>query len=108
MKHTLMKGIRKRFCGETSFEEAAEVAFHNEHEMFFTCDDTKAQVADLRKKRVQADETSEERGALAPQSGFRATAPSGYISRNILSRVSRIPRKRQRDRPVHKRRGRSQ
>ena len=37
---------------------AAEVAFHpqddnNKHEMYFTCDDIKAQVADLRKKRVQ-------------------------------------------------------
>jgi len=45
---------------------AAEEAFHpdnenNKHEMHFTCDDMKAQVADLRKKHVQVGETSEER-----------------------------------------------
>jgi catechol 2,3-dioxygenase-like lactoylglutathione lyase family enzyme len=45
---------------------AAEVAFHpqddnNKHEMYFTCDDIKAQVADLQKKRVPVGETSEER-----------------------------------------------
>jgi hypothetical protein len=45
---------------------AAEVAFHpdnenNKHEMYFTCDDIKAQMADLRKKHVELGETSEER-----------------------------------------------
>ena len=44
---------------------AAEVAFHphdqnNKHEMFFTCDDIKAQVAALQKKGVQVSEISEE------------------------------------------------
>ena len=45
---------------------AAEVAFHpdnenNKHEMYFTCDDIEAQIADLRKKHVQVGGTSEER-----------------------------------------------
>lgn len=45
---------------------AAEVAFHpqdenNKHEMYFTCDDITAEVADLRKKHVQVGEISEER-----------------------------------------------
>jgi len=45
---------------------AAEVAFHpdnenNKHEMYFTCDDIKAQMADLGKKHVEVGETSEER-----------------------------------------------
>jgi len=45
---------------------AAEVALHpdnenNKHEMYFTCDDIKAQMANLRKKHVEVGETSEER-----------------------------------------------
>ena len=45
---------------------AAEVAFHpqddnNKHEMYFTCDDLKTEVADLREKHVQIGKTSEER-----------------------------------------------
>src|SRR5262249_49138611 len=45
---------------------AAEVAFHphdqnNKHEMFFTCDDLKVQVAALQKKGVQVGKISEER-----------------------------------------------
>jgi hypothetical protein len=45
---------------------AAEVAFHpdnenNKHEMYFMCDDIKAQMANLRKKHVEVGETSEER-----------------------------------------------
>jgi catechol 2,3-dioxygenase-like lactoylglutathione lyase family enzyme len=44
---------------------AAEVAFHphdenNKHEMFFTCDDIKSQVAALQKKGVQVSTISEE------------------------------------------------
>jgi len=44
---------------------AAEVAFHlqddnDKHEMYFTCDDIKTQVADLRKKGVQVGEMFEE------------------------------------------------
>jgi catechol 2,3-dioxygenase-like lactoylglutathione lyase family enzyme len=44
---------------------AAELAFHphdqnNKHEMFFTCDDLKVQVAALQKKGVQVGEISEE------------------------------------------------
>jgi hypothetical protein len=44
---------------------AAEVAFHphdqnNKHEMFFTCDDLKVQVAALQKKGVQVGNISEE------------------------------------------------
>ena len=45
---------------------AAEVAFHpdnenNKHEMYFTCDDIKVQMADLREKDVAVGETFEER-----------------------------------------------
>ena len=45
---------------------AAEVAFHpdnenNKHEMYFTCDDIKAQMANLRRKHVEVGETFEER-----------------------------------------------
>lgn len=45
---------------------AAEVAFHphdqnNMHEMFFTCDDLKAQVAALEKKGVHIGEITDER-----------------------------------------------
>jgi catechol 2,3-dioxygenase-like lactoylglutathione lyase family enzyme len=45
---------------------AAEVAFHphdqnNKHEMFFTCDDLRKQVAALQKKGVQVGSVSEER-----------------------------------------------
>ena len=41
-------------------------AFHpdnenNKHEMYFTCDDIEAQMADLRRKHVEVGETSEER-----------------------------------------------
>ena len=44
---------------------AAEVAFHpqdqnNKHEMVFTCDDLKVQVAALQKKGVQVGQISEE------------------------------------------------
>ena len=46
---------------------AAEVAFHphdqnNKHEMFFTCDDLKVQVAALQKKGVQVGKISDEQG----------------------------------------------
>jgi catechol 2,3-dioxygenase-like lactoylglutathione lyase family enzyme len=45
---------------------AAEVAFHphdqnDKHEMFFTCDDLKVQMAALQKKGVQVGKISEER-----------------------------------------------
>jgi len=45
--------------------ERAEVAFHpqdqnNKHEMVFTCDDLKVQVAALQKKGVQVGQISEE------------------------------------------------
>ena len=45
---------------------AAEVAFHpddqnNKHEMFFTCDNLKAQVAALQKKGARVGKISEER-----------------------------------------------
>jgi predicted enzyme related to lactoylglutathione lyase len=45
---------------------AAEVAFHpheenNKHEMYFTCDDIKAEVAALKKRGAQVGEISEER-----------------------------------------------
>jgi predicted enzyme related to lactoylglutathione lyase len=44
----------------------AEVAFHpheenNKHEMYFTCDDIKAQIAALKKRGAQVGEISEER-----------------------------------------------
>lgn len=50
---------------------AAEVAFHphqenDKHEMYFMCDDIKAQVATLKKKGVRVGEISEQRwGTLA-------------------------------------------
>ena len=49
---------------------AAEVAFHphdqnNKHEMFFTSDDLKVQVAALQKKGVQVGKISEEQWGLA-------------------------------------------
>ena len=50
---------------------AAEVAFHphdenNKHEMYFTCDDVKAQRATLKKRGVQVSEMSEQQwGTLA-------------------------------------------
>lgn len=45
---------------------AAEVAFHshdenNRHEMYFMCDDIKAQVAALKKRGVQVGEVSEQK-----------------------------------------------
>jgi catechol 2,3-dioxygenase-like lactoylglutathione lyase family enzyme len=45
---------------------AAEVAFHphdknNQHEMYFVCDDLKAQMATLEKKGVRFSELAEER-----------------------------------------------
>ena len=48
---------------------AAEVAFHpheqnNKHEMFFTCDDLRVQVAALLKKGVQVGEISEEQWGI--------------------------------------------
>lgn len=47
----------------------AEVAFHpdeqnNKHELFFTCDDLKTQVAALKKKGVRIGELSEERWGI--------------------------------------------
>ena len=50
---------------------AAEVAFHphqenDKHEMYFMCDDIKAQVATLKKKGLRVGEISEQRwGTLA-------------------------------------------
>ena len=48
---------------------AAEVAFHpddenNKHEMYFVCDDIKAQVAVLKRKGVQVGEISEQRWGM--------------------------------------------
>jgi len=48
---------------------AAEVAFHphernNQHEMFFVCDDLKAEMAALQQKGVRFGETSEERWGI--------------------------------------------
>ena len=45
---------------------AAQVAFHshdenNRHEMYFMCDDIKAQVAALKKRNVQVGEVSEQK-----------------------------------------------
>jgi catechol 2,3-dioxygenase-like lactoylglutathione lyase family enzyme len=45
---------------------AAEMAFHphhenNKHELYFTCNDIKAQLAELQKKSVGVGEVSEER-----------------------------------------------
>ena len=45
---------------------AAEVALHpdnenNKHEMYFTCDDIKTQIANLRKKHVELGDAFEER-----------------------------------------------
>ena len=60
---------------------AAEVAFHphdqnNKHEMFFTCDELKVQVAALQKKSVQVGKISEEKWGLAQQYRFLAGVPS--------------------------------
>jgi catechol 2,3-dioxygenase-like lactoylglutathione lyase family enzyme len=89
---------------------AAEVAFHpqddnNKHEMYFTCDDIKDQVADLRKKRVQVGETFEERW------GTRTTIslPSGgtiglYQPKHPVT--FQTPQRKKRDRPKAKRKNR--
>ena len=64
------------------------MAFHpqdqnNKHEMFFTCDDLKVQVAALQKKGVQVGQISEEQwGGRARQYRIRAGVPSDYMNRN--------------------------
>jgi len=84
---------------------AAEVAFHphdqnNKHEMFFTCDELKVQVAALQKKGVQVGKISEEKWGLAQQYRFLAGVPSDYMNRSTPWRLKRISRKRKRDRQI--------
>ena len=90
---------------------AAEVAFHpdnenNKHEMYFTCDDIKAQMADLRKKHVEVGETSEERWGTRTTISLPGGGTIGlYQPKHPVT--FQIPQIRERDRLRGKGRGRS-
>src|SRR5215831_17875942 len=76
---------------------AAEVAFHshdenNRHEMYFMCDDIKAQVAALKKRGVQVGEVSEQKWEPSRQYRFPVEVPLVYMNRNTLSLLRGISR----------------
>jgi catechol 2,3-dioxygenase-like lactoylglutathione lyase family enzyme len=66
---------------------AAEVAFHphdqnNKHEMYFICDDLKAEKATLEKKGVHLAKYRKSGGGLARRFCSRAGAKSACMNRN--------------------------
>lgn len=86
----------------------AEVAFHphdqnNKHEMFFTCDDLKVEVAALQKKGVQVGRISEEQwGARTTISHPGGGAIGLYEPKHPVT-LKRISQKRKRDRQIGQR-----
>lgn len=90
----------------------AEVAFHphdqnNKHEMFFTCDDLKVEVAALQKKGIQVGRISEEQwGARTTISHPGGGAIGLYEPKHPVT-LKRISQKRKRDRQIGQRSDRS-